>query len=318
MNASRRPVGRSIRPVLLALALALAAAPLGAPLAPIAAEASEIRVVVNDEVVTSYDIARRTAFLRLQRQGGNLAEKATDELIEDALKRGMIRQVGIRIPDSMVNRAFNDFAGRNNLSVAQMTQILNQSGVTADHFKEYIRLQIGWGQAVQVIARQESQLMSEQDVVAKMLERGGAKPTSTEYLLQQVIFLVPADKRGSQLAARREEANRMRGLVNNCEGTVQLATGLRNVTVRDLGRILELQLPEDWADHVKGLQTGQTTKVRDTERGVEFLVVCRARSVNDDRVAQLEFSTEALEEAGGDVGAKILRDIREKAKIQRR
>ena len=318
MRPSTGLPGRAGRLAVLAMALAFAPLAAVAPGFPVVAQASEIRVVVNDEVVTSYDIARRTAFLRLQRQSGNLNDKAVDELIEDALKRGMIRQVGIRIPDSMVNRAFNDFAGRNKLTVAQLTQILNQSGVTADHFKEFIRLQIGWGQAVQVVARGQNQLMNEQDVVAKMLERGGEKPTSTEYLLQQVIFLVPADKRGSQLAARRQEANRMRGLVNGCEGTLQLATGLRDVTVRDLGRILELQLPEDWAPHVKGLQTGQTTKVRDTDRGVEFLVVCRARTVNDDRVAQLEFSTEALEEAGGDVGARILKDMREKAKIQRR
>ena len=302
----------------MATIAAVLSIPLAAGVNPAPAVASELRDVVNDEVVTSYDIQRRSAFLRLQRQGGDLQAKATDELIEDALKRGMIRQAGIRIPDSMVNKAYADFAGRNKLSVAQMTQILNQAGVTADHFKEFIRLQIGWGQTVQILARQQSQLMNEQDVVAKMLERGGAKPTSTEYILQQVIFLVPADKRGSQLKQRRDEATRMRSLVNGCEGTVQLATGLRDVTVRDLGRILELQLPEDWAPHVKGLQTGQTTKVRDTDRGVEFLVVCRARAVNDDRVAQLEFSTEALEEAGGDVGAKILKDLREKAKIQRR
>ncbi len=318
MKTINGPIARFCRLSALALASALLAVPVAVTVPGTTAQASEIRVVVDDEVVTSYDIQRRAAFLRLQRQSGNLQEKATDELIEEALKRAMIREVGIRIPDSMVTTAFNDFAGRNKLSVAQMTQILNQAGVTADHFKEFIRLQIGWGQAVQIVARQESQLMNEQDVVAKMLERGGAKPTSTEYLLQQVVFLVPADKRRAQLGQRRDEANRMRGLVNGCDGTQQLATGLRDVSVRDLGRILELQLPEDWAPLVKGLQTGQTTKVRETERGVEFLVVCRARSVNDDRVAQLEFSTEALEEAGGDVGAKMLKDRREKAKIQRR
>ena len=114
------------------------------------------------------------------------------------------------------------------------------------------------------------------------------------------------------------EANRMRGRVSSCDQTLAMAQNLRDVTVRDLGRILELQLPSNWADDIKGLRAGQTTNIKDTERGVEFIVVCRARQVSDDRVAQLQFSTEALEGDGGDAGASLLAELRENARIQRR
>lgn len=297
-----------------AVALALAfAAPYGAT----PALASEIRVIVNDEVVTSYDIARRSAFLRLQQRSGDVRSQATEELIEEALKRDAMRRAGIRIPDAMVEDAFGNFAGRNNLSKGQMTQILNQQGVTVDHFKDFIRTQIGWSRTVQLRSQSQSQLMSEQDVVAKMLEQGGQKPTSTEYLLQQVIFVVPEARR-NQIGTRRTEANRMRGLINGCDNTMQLAQNLRDVTVRDLGRVLALELPDRWASDVNGLQTGQTTKIKDTERGVEFLIVCRARQVSDDRVAQLQFSTDALADDGGDAGAQFLSELRENARIRRR
>lgn len=297
----------------LALLLGMGTGPLA--LTPV--QASEIKVVVNDEAVTSYDIARRAAFLKLQRRSGSLTQIATDEMIDEALKRAAVRQAGIRIPDRVVDDAFANFARRNKLSTSQMTQILNQAGVTAAHFKEFIRLQIGWGQTVQLRSRRSQSLMNEQDVVAKMLEQGGPKPTSTEYILQQVIFVVPEGQR-SKLSARRTEASNMRARVNNCNDTLTLAAGLRDVAVRDLGRVLELQLPQDWADEVSGLQTGQTTKTKDTDRGVEFIVVCRARSVNDDRVAQLEFSTESLESSGGDLGEKYLQELRDSATIKRR
>ena len=107
-------------------------------------------------------------------------------------------------------------------------------------------------------------------------------------------------------------------LVSSCDQTLAMAQNLRDVTVRDLGRILELQLPSNWADDIKGLRAGQTTNIKDTERGVEFIVVCRARQVSDDRVAQLQFSTEALEGDGGDAGASLLAELRENARIQRR
>lgn len=306
------------------LALTLAAAPLpieggiSSPFKSSMAYASEIKVVVNDEVVTSYAIARRSAFLKLQRRKGNLRSIATEELTEEALKRGAIRRAGFRIPESQVDSAFANFARGNKLSASQLSKILGQAGVTTAHFKEFIRVQIGWSQTLRARSQGQSQLMTEQDVVAKMLENGGQKPTSTEYLLQQVIFVVPESKRRSQLKARRNEANNMRGRVSGCDGTKTLAAQVRDVTVRDLGRVLELELPTRWEKDIKGLQEGQTTRIKDTERGVEFLVVCRARTVSDDRVAQLQFSTDALETSGGDLGAEYLEELRKAAKIQRR
>jgi peptidyl-prolyl cis-trans isomerase SurA len=300
---------------MLAVALALGAVQ---SLPGQTATASEIKVVVNDQAVTSYDIARRTAFLRLQRRSGSLQKIATDELIDEALKRSAVRRAGYRIPDSQVDAAFANFARTNNLSTNQLSQILNQSGVTPKHFKEFIRLQIGWGQLVGAQSRSSGGLMSEQDVVAKMLERGGDKPSSTEYTLQQVIFVIPRDRRSREIGRRRTEANNMRGRINGCNGTIDLASQLRDVTVKDLGRVLELRLPEFWKKDITGLKEGQTTRVRDTDNGVEFIVVCRARTVSDDRVAQLAFSTEEIGGGNNQAGEDLLKQLRENARIQRR
>lgn len=304
---------------ILAACMALTLAIPAAVVAPVtAANASDIKVVVNNQAVTSYDIARRKAFLRLQRRKGNITEEATKELIDEALKREAVTRAGYRIPDSQVNAAYANFARNNKMSSSQLTQILNQAGVTPKHFKEFIRLQIGWNQLVAAQSRASGGLMNEQDAVAKMLEQGGKKPTSTEYTLQQVIFVVPASRRGAELARRRSEANKMRGRVDGCKNTIELATQLRDVTVRDLGRILELRLPETWKKEVSGLQAGQTTRIKDTDKGVEFLIVCDARSVSDDRVAQLEFSTEELKKGSGGKGEEMLKTLRENARIERR
>jgi len=304
---------------MMATALALAiVAPAVPMIAPTAAHASEIKVVVNNIAITSYDIAKRKAFLQLQRRKGNLTQMATDEMIEQALKNYAVKSAGYRIPDSRVDQAFANFANSNKLSTKQMAQILNQAGVTVDHFKEFIRTQIGWGQFVSAQSRSKGGLMNEQDMVAKMLERGGPKPTSTEYTLQKVIFVVPASQRSKELARRRNEANQMRGRINDCSQTIPLATQLRDVAVQDIGRVLELRLPPAWKDEVVGKQTGQTTRTKDTDNGVEFLVICRARTVSDDRVAQLEFSTEAVENGNDQAGEELLKKIRESARIERR
>ncbi|HMQ57530.1 MAG TPA: peptidylprolyl isomerase, partial [Rhizobiaceae bacterium] len=163
-------------------------------------------------------------------------------------------------------------------------------------------------------------ILSEQEMVAKMLERGGDKPSATEYFLQQVIFVVPAAKRNAILKKREQEAVSMRNRFSDCKSTRDFAKGLRDVTVRDLGRILEPELPPDWAPLVKGLAPGKATKTRVTDRGVEFLAVCSAREVSDDRVAQLMLSQsgESTDKDAEALSKKYVEELREKAKIKRR
>lgn len=286
------------------------------------AQASEIKYVVNGQAVTSYDIQRRVAFLKLQRKRGNLAATAAEEMVNQELQSQEIARLRIRITDDQVAAAYKRFAEGNKMTTKQLDGILNQSGVTSTHFKQYIRAQMGWGQALSQRARggPSGKPMTEQDMVRKMLERGGEKPSATEYMLQQVIFVVPPKERAAKLAKRRSEAEAMRSRFNGCESTRQFAKGLVDVTVRDLGRVLAPQLPGDWADAIKATKVGGATKVRDTERGVEFIGICRAKEVSDDRVAQMLFQQEG---APKDANAEALantytQELRDRAKIVQR
>jgi peptidyl-prolyl cis-trans isomerase SurA len=284
----------------------------------ISAQASDIKITVNKVPITSLDISHRVAFLKLQRKKGNLNALATDELIDEVLKRSEMRRVGITIPDKAVNDAFANFAKNNKLKPAQLEDILNKSGVTSKHFKDYIRIQMGWGQAVGARFRATGP-MSEQDAVRKMLEKGGTKPSATEYLLQQVIFVVPAAKRGQIMGQRKKEATAMRARFNGCENTRQFATGLKDVTVRELGRFLAPELPPEWAEMIKKTQAGSATGIRETEKGVEFIGICRAKEVSDDKAAALSLRAGAEgNQAGEELDKKYVQELRDKANIVRR
>lgn len=303
------------RMVVFSLMAAVATATLGSA-AP--AFASEIKYVVNGQAITSYDLQRRVAFLKLQRSKGNLNQQAVDQMIEQTLKRAEMKRMNVNITDKAVDDAYARFATNNKMTVAQLDTIMSKSGVTKSHFKEFIRSQMGWGQVVSRKAGGDGDgRVTEQEAVRRMLQQGGEKPKATEYMLQQVIFVVPAKERG-KMSARRREAEAMRSRFNGCNASRALAKGLVDVTVRDLGRVLEPQLPREWADSIKTTRTGGATPVRETERGVEFIGICSAREVSDDRVAQMIFQQEANggPDAGGDdMSKKFLKELRDKAKI---
>jgi peptidyl-prolyl cis-trans isomerase SurA len=302
-----------------ALALSLTGS-LAIANSPAFAAGGDIKVIVNKVPITAFDVSKRIAFLKLQRKKGNLASIALEEMIDEQLKRAEMRRVGISVPDKQVDEAYARFATGNKLKLSQLDQVLNQSGVTPKHFKDYIRMQMSWGQTVASRYRATSGRVTEQEAVRKMMEKGGgAKPSATEYLLQQVIFVVPAAKRGAILGARKREAEAMRGRYSGCKTTISFVKGLKDVTVRDLGRVLAPELPPEWADSIKKTQEGQATAVRETERGIEFIGICRAKEVSDDKVAQLMFQKDGGDNKAAEaLDKKYVEELRAKAQIIKR
>jgi len=299
---------------LLSAGAILLAALVAAPLTTGTVFAAEIKYVVNGTPVTTVDIQRRAAFLRLQQRS---SKGAAEEMIEQTLRLQEMKRLNVRVSDAQVDSSYANFAQSNKLSTAQLDSILAQSGVTKDHFKEYIRAQMGWNQALSARARAEG--TNEQDAIRKLLKEGGTKPTANEFILQQVIFVVPERERGKLLAKRKREAQQVRERYNSCETSRALVKGMIDVTVRDLGRILEPELPPDWEKEVKAAHAGNgVTVVRETQRGVEFIGICSSRVASDDRVAQLVLQQQQAKEGNGEADAlskKYTQELREKAQI---
>lgn len=300
--------------LVLSSAMAL---PLSLGILPRAEAASEVAVVVNKQPITSYQIQQRAAFMKLRNSPGGAAA-ATDELIDETVKAQEIRRRGIAIPDAAVDEAFARFARDNRMTEPQLAEILSRAGFSQKGFKDYIRVQMGWGQAVQANLRTQERL-SEQDVVQRMLQQGGNKPTTTEYTLQQVILVVPEKERSSALNRRMNEANAMRQRFTSCPATFETAKGLRDVTVRDLGRVPAPELPPRWKGEIENARRGSTTKAMQTERGVEYIAVCDTRTVSDDQTAALVFQSQDMEALGKQEPDKaLLKTLRDKATVVRR
>jgi peptidyl-prolyl cis-trans isomerase SurA len=162
--------------------------------------------------------------------------------------------------------------------------------------------------------------MSGQELVTRMMERK-EKPVTTEYFLKQIIFVVPAAKRNAIINKRKSEAEASRSKFPGCDQAKQFAATMIDVSVRDLGRVLAPNLPENWKPLIEKATNG-TTGALVTERGVEFLAVCEQRQVSDDMAAEAVFRAEDLgkaEKTGEDPNSKkYLDELRSKAQIDLR
>jgi SurA N-terminal domain. len=309
----RKGAGAAVLSAFLAFSVVSSAAFVPAPVMA----ASEIRAVVNKSAITSGDVAKRAAFLRLQRRSGNLNKIALEELVNEALKRQEIARVGASVSVEEVERSFERFSSSNKLSPQQMTNILNQAGVGADHFKAYIAVQMSWPRLVNARYGSRGTGLSKQDIVTKMLENK-QKPVTTEYFLKQVIFVIPASKRNAITGKRKSEAEASRSKFPGCDGAMEFARNYKDVSIRNLGRVMEPELPAEWKPLIEKASNG-TTGTRVTERGVEYLAICNQRQVSDDVAAEVVFRAEDIgkeKSAGEDPNsAKYLEELRSKAQI---
>jgi len=285
---------------------------------PALAQKGGTAVIVNGNPITHTEIRQRKAFLRLQRRSGNLDALAREDMIEEMLKRVELKSRNIDIPQTEVDNAFAGFASRNGMNAAQLTNMLSQAGVTAQHFKTYIMVQMGWGRLVSTRIRSET-MLSEQDAVQRSLKNGGVKPSTNEYQLQQVIFVVPANRRAAILGKRRNEANALRAKITGCDNLRQLTKGMLDVTVRQPPRVLEMELPDEWSKSIIATPAGKATPPLDTPRGIELMVVCSVRKTNDDRAVRLIYTLEdggVNQQKAEAIERKYISELREKAKIR--
>ncbi len=310
---------RTVTTMIAGVAFAMLAA-FASPQAGSAFAASEVRVVVNGTAITSGDVAKRQAFLRLQHQKAD-AKAAEDQLVEQALKQQEIARVRMSVSKDDVDASFARFATGNKLTTDQMAQILERAGVGVAHFKAFIAVQMSWPRLVN--ARYGSSArMSNSDLVARMMENK-QKPETTEYILQQMIFVVPASKKGI-VGKRKSEAEASRSKYPGCEQAKVFAATMRDVSVRDLGRVMAPELPAEWKPLVEQAK-GNTTATRVTDRGVEYIAICSQRQVSDDQAAEMVFRQEDLDKAKAGKNApqenpnaqKYLDELRKKAQIMR-
>ena len=261
------------------------------------AAASEIKYVVNNMPITSYDIQRRAAFLKLQRKpehqqdGGRRHDRAGAALTE-------AQRLNIRVTDQQVDDAYRQVRqAPTRCRSSSSYGVLEQAGVTEAAFQGIHPRPDGLGQALAARARGGAGpggRLTEQEAVQRMLEQGGTKPTATEYMLQQVIFVVPASEQAATLGKRKREAEAMRAAFHQLrhDAAVRQGPGRRD-GARSRPRCWRPQLPPRLGRHRS--RPPSPAAPRRCARPIaasSSSASARAREVSDDRVAQMVLNSE--------------------------
>ncbi len=288
-------------------------------MAPVPAAAqSRIKVIVNDQPITSYEIAQRARLLRLTRTPGNVTKLATNELIEDKLKLYEAKRRGVVVSSQETDRAYAGIAQRTKMSPSQLSKALSRSGVNPKTLKERIRAQIAWQRIVR--ARFNATVkVNEQAIQAALTKDGSDKQRmSTEYTFQRILFVIPGGSSKAKIAQRRREANNLRARFKSCDSGIELAKTLREVIIKSGGTRTLTEFPEGYRKLIEKTPVGQLTPPQQSGNAMEMLAICGKKDVESDAEARAEIQDKMLVQEGELMARRYIRDLRRDAIIQYR
>ncbi len=106
------------------------------------------QIIVNDRVITGYELAQRIRFLDLLNAPGDLEEEAEKTLIADRLRLDAGDLLGVALSEEEITAGMEEFAGRANMTLAQFEPALAQEGIAIGTLRDFVSAGLVWRQVV--------------------------------------------------------------------------------------------------------------------------------------------------------------------------
>ena len=163
-------------------------------------------IVVNDKVITQYEIDQRVLLLTFFRTPGDLQETAREQLIEERLKQGQLERAGLRITQDALTRELETFAQRADMTHAQFVTLMGQNRIEAQTLTDFVSTNVTWRDYIRSRFGPQAQI-SESEIDRAL---GGASDSAAgiEVLLSEIIIPAPPP-RAQQALARAQRISQL-------------------------------------------------------------------------------------------------------------
>lgn len=291
-----------------------------------AASASRIEVVVNNKPITEFDIDQHRRLMRLVNNGTPISrQEAINQLIDMRLQNSAAERMSVNVPEEEVNQRLDSIAANTPLKTRErfLQGLQRDLGIHARTIRDFIRTQLAWGEIVRAVgANQLSVRESEVDMFLRNNNDGqveeGEEETVSEYLLQQIVVVVPGNASGGDKAALRRQAENVRSIFRSCEDMAAKRGELKNVVIRDMGWQNETLMSEEQRQRLSSVGVNQVSGISTIDAGYELIAVCDKRQTDENLGARRQAQASLRQEKGGVVADKLLRDLRANALIEYR
>jgi peptidyl-prolyl cis-trans isomerase SurA len=304
----------------LSAAAALAAALMGA-VSPASAQTAEgVAAIVNDHVISTFDVRQRATLLLASAGIQSTPEmqqraraQALRDLIDERLQIQEAAQYDVAVTPQDVDNRLGDIARQNNTDLAGLTSQLAQDGISISTLRTQIEADIAWTRLMTGLYAGRVRI-SEVDI-RDTLERIAASATRPHYQISEIFLRAETPEQFNEM-----EQGAMRLLQEMQRGAPfplvarQFSQAPSAAAGGDIGWIASTELAPELQPIAERLQPGQVSlPVRTSagvyiiamrnrragaEAGASTIVVLRQVTAPADRLTALERAQRRIESCG--------------------
>lgn len=265
-----------------------------------------VAAVVNDDIVSTYDLAQRMRLLiatsgvqPTEQNIGQFQREALVSLVDERLQFQELRRVEkeqkieILADDAEVNEEIQGMAQQNNMSGEQFLDYLASRGIGADTLKQQLRAQISWGRWIR--GRYGSRLRVGDDQIAAtqaMLEAEAAKP---QYNIGEVLIdagrvggMPQAISGAQQLINQLQQGAPFPAVARQFSALPSAANG------GEAGWISAGEMPPEVEAALEQMRPGQISQPIPVKDGVYIIYLRDKRAGGDAKLVNLKQAAVAL------------------------
>jgi len=253
-----------------------------------AQDVQKIVAVVNEEVISGYDLLQRISLTILMsnfpddsKTRQQLVKPSLARLVDDRLRLQEAARFNISVTDAEMNKAVDNLEKRNKIPSGQLDLILERRNISIDSLLEQIRAGISWDKVVRrkIIPR----INVTDEEVASLKTKMQANKGKDEYFLSEIF--IPVDTRANEATVRKLMMDLKTQL--NKGGSFrriasQFSRGITAVKGGNIGWVMIEDMEPEIANAVHKVKKGNLSELIRTSDGYYLIAVKDVRKILSD------------------------------------
>lgn len=157
-------------------------------------------ISVDGAAITNYELEQRILFFSFLNEPGDTLISSRQSLIDDRLKMAAGSKDGFALTPTELENAMLDFAKNSNQSLGGLLNLLNEGGVDAETFRDYVEVGVVWREVVR--KRFGSQSQPTESEIDRALAAERAEGDISVLLTEIVLPAGPSQLEESRKIAR--------------------------------------------------------------------------------------------------------------------
>jgi peptidyl-prolyl cis-trans isomerase SurA len=230
--------------------------------APGRAPEMRIAAVVNDEVISVFDLISRMQMVMLSSNIPDTPElrermgrQVLRSLVDERLQMQEAKRQGVTVTESEIDKALQQIARQNNMSLEQLTGLLKSRGIGRDALADQVKATLVWAKLVKRQAAQTVDISDEE--IDEALKRAQANAREPQTRIAEIFLTVdnPAQDEEVRRFAERLSQEMRRGARFSAVAR-QFSQAASAPVGGDMGWLRPDQLPPELARAVSQLGPG--------------------------------------------------------------